>query len=119
MRGPADLLPRTAFIAHVATQAVKIAAFRKFAVALAATTAAASSEMASKVVKSVSSLGFPFKTPDPWLFAVYHKDDFPAGDDQMRVPGGKRGNGACMPRGLGDLVRGRKRVSVAQARTSS
>ena len=48
----------------------------------------------SRVVKSSKSLGFPFSTPDPWLFAVYHKDDFPAGDEAMRVPGGKRGNGA-------------------------
>lgn len=44
-------------------------------------------------VLSVKRLGFPFSTPDPWLFAVYHKDAFPEGDEHMRVPGGKRGNG--------------------------
>ncbi len=27
----------------------------------------------SGVVKSVGKLGFPFKTPDPFLFCVYHK----------------------------------------------
>eukprot|EP00960_Hanusia_phi_P067901 766725-Hanusia_phi.AAC.8 len=27
----------------------------------------------SSAIKSVSALGFPFKTPDPFLFCVYHK----------------------------------------------
>jgi hypothetical protein len=50
----------------------------------------------SPVIQSVTALPFgaPFDTSDPWLFAVYHRDEFPAGDDNMRVPGGKRGNGA-------------------------
>jgi len=43
-------------------------------------------------VKSVGPLGFPFKTPDPFLFCVYHKDDFPKGNDKMEAP--RRGNGA-------------------------
>ena len=40
----------------------------------------------------VEPLRFPFQTPDPFLFAVYHNDDYPAGDDQLRAP--RRGNGA-------------------------
>lgn len=46
----------------------------------------------SGVVRKVSGLQFPFQTPDPFLFAVYHNDEYPAGDDQMRAP--RRGNGA-------------------------
>ena len=46
----------------------------------------------STVVRKVSGLQFPFQTPDPFLFAVYHNDEYPAGDDQMRAP--RRGNGA-------------------------
>ena len=48
--------------------------------------------MASSVVKKVSGLSFPFQTPDPFLFAVYHNDAYPPGDEQMRAP--RRGNGA-------------------------
>ncbi len=44
------------------------------------------------VVKSVEKLGFPFKTPDPFLFAVYHLDDYPAGDSKMQAP--RQGNGS-------------------------
>ncbi|KAI8825379.1 RmlC-like cupin domain-containing protein [Chytriomyces cf. hyalinus JEL632] len=33
----------------------------------------------------------PMRTQEPFLFAVYHKDHFPPGDDQMRAP--TRGNG--------------------------
>eukprot|EP00281_Chroomonas_sp_CCMP1168_P032647 CAMPEP_0206246802 /NCGR_PEP_ID=MMETSP0047_2-20121206/19464_1 /ASSEMBLY_ACC=CAM_ASM_000192 /TAXON_ID=195065 /ORGANISM="Chroomonas mesostigmatica_cf, Strain CCMP1168" /LENGTH=330 /DNA_ID=CAMNT_0053672271 /DNA_START=101 /DNA_END=1093 /DNA_ORIENTATION=- len=43
-------------------------------------------------VKSVGPLGFPYKTPDPFLFCVYHKDDYPAGDGKMQAP--RMGNGA-------------------------
>ena len=46
----------------------------------------------STVVRKVSGLQFPFQTPDPFLFAVYHNDEYPAGDEQMRAP--RRGNGA-------------------------
>jgi hypothetical protein len=31
------------------------------------------------VVQKVEALSFPFQTPDPFLFAVYHKDEYPAG----------------------------------------
>ncbi|TPX53084.1 hypothetical protein CcCBS67573_g09756 [Chytriomyces confervae] len=34
----------------------------------------------------------PMETQDPFLFAVYHKDHYPAGDDQMQAP--HRGNGS-------------------------
>ena len=46
----------------------------------------------SSVVKSVEKLGFPFKTLDPFLFAVYHLDDYPAGDAKMQAP--RQGDGA-------------------------
>ncbi len=48
--------------------------------------------MASSVVR-VEPLGFPMKTLDPFLFAVYHKDMFPVGNpENMNAP--RRGNGA-------------------------
>ena len=37
-------------------------------------------------------LSFPFKTPDPFLFCVYHRDLYPAGNEKMEAP--KVGNGA-------------------------
>ena len=41
----------------------------------------------------VQPLGFPFATPDPFLFCVYPNDDFPQGNpDNMFAP--RRGNGA-------------------------
>jgi len=43
-------------------------------------------------VLSVEPLGMPFKTPDPFLFCVYHKDEYPAGNKKMEAP--RRGNGA-------------------------
>jgi quercetin 2,3-dioxygenase len=47
----------------------------------------------STVIKRVGSLGFPFQTPDPFLFCVYHNDNFPIGNkDNMNAP--RRGNGA-------------------------
>jgi hypothetical protein len=68
--------------------------FASTAVSLISTRAMASMSGSTPVIQSVSALGFPFETSDPWLFAVYHKDEFPEGDEKMRVPGGKRGNGA-------------------------
>ena len=44
------------------------------------------------LITSVERLGFPFRTLDPFLFCVYHKDLYPAGDELMRAP--RRGNGA-------------------------
>ena len=48
--------------------------------------------MMSKLIKSVSPLSFPNPTLDPFLFMVYHKDNYPAGNDKMQAP--IRGNGA-------------------------
>ncbi len=36
-------------------------------------------------IKSIGGLGFPFKTPDPFLFCVYHKDFYPPGNANMEV----------------------------------
>jgi hypothetical protein len=46
----------------------------------------------SSVVTRIEPLSFPFKTPDPFLFCVYHLDQYPAGDKLMQAP--RRGNGA-------------------------
>ena len=46
-----------------------------------------------KAITAVQALGFPFPTPDPFLFAVHHRDYFPAGNpDNMEAP--RKGNGA-------------------------
>lgn len=45
-----------------------------------------------KGIKRVGPLSFPLATQDPFLFAVYHKDNYPAGDDKMQAP--RQGNGA-------------------------
>ena len=34
---------------------------------------------------SISPLGFPWKTQDPFLFCAYHKDFYPKGNEQMGV----------------------------------
>jgi len=34
----------------------------------------------SKVIRKVQPLGFPWATRDPFLFCVYHKDNYPEGD---------------------------------------
>ncbi|MEM9329429.1 MAG: pirin family protein [Bacteroidota bacterium] len=39
--------------------------------------------MSKSPIKSVKVLGFPWETSDPFLFCVYHKDDYPRGNDQM------------------------------------
>jgi hypothetical protein len=52
----------------------------------------ASPPISNAVVKSVEPTGFPFKTPDPFLFCAYHIDNYPAGDEHMQAP--RRGNGA-------------------------
>lgn len=43
-------------------------------------------------VLSIEPLNFPAKTLDPFLFCVYHVDNYPAGDSNMRAP--RHGNGA-------------------------
>ena len=50
-----------------------------------------------KMMKSVISCieplsSAPFNTLDPFLFCVYHKDAYPAGDEKMQAP--RKGNGA-------------------------
>ena len=46
-----------------------------------------------RAIVAVQSLGFPFPTPDPFLFAVHHRDYFPQGNPHnMEAP--RRGNGA-------------------------
>ena len=39
--------------------------------------------MSDESVLSVSQLGFPWITADPFLFCVYHNDAYPAGDERM------------------------------------
>jgi hypothetical protein len=39
--------------------------------------------MNEHTILSVSPLGFPWKTLDPFLFCVYHADAYPAGNDRM------------------------------------
>ena len=53
----------------------------------------ASSSATSSPVVRVEPRGFPYATPDPFLFCVYHNDKYPAGNpDNMFAP--RRGNGA-------------------------
>ena len=44
------------------------------------------------IISRIEPLSFPFTTLDPFLFCVYHKDNYPAGDSKMQAP--RRGNGA-------------------------
>ncbi|MEL7531208.1 MAG: pirin family protein [Bacteroidota bacterium] len=39
----------------------------------------------SSVIKNIKPLGFPWETQDPFIFCVFHHDDFPAGNGQMGV----------------------------------
>lgn len=48
--------------------------------------------LSPNIITCIDPLGFPFKTLDPFLFCVYHKDDYPAGDSSMQAP--RPGNGA-------------------------
>ena len=45
-----------------------------------------------RVINCIDALTFPFKTPDPFLFCVYHKDYYPLGNINMEAP--RKGNGA-------------------------
>lgn len=47
--------------------------------------------MTSSIINT-GKLQFPFQTLDPFLFCVYHNDDFPAGNERMEAP--RRGDGA-------------------------
>jgi quercetin 2,3-dioxygenase len=49
--------------------------------------------MIGNCINSITRLGSPpFATLDPFLFAVYHKDQYPKGDAKMQAP--RMGNGA-------------------------
>jgi hypothetical protein len=39
--------------------------------------------MREDVVRTVEVLGFPWQTPDPFLFCVHHDDAYPAGNEAM------------------------------------
>lgn len=42
-------------------------------------------------IQKVDKLSFPFTPPDPFLFLVYHKDQYPAGNGKLEAP--RRGDG--------------------------
>ena len=52
----------------------------------------------TSVVRKVGPLGFPYQTVDPFLFCVYHYDDYPEGDNAMRAP--RRGDGSVRAAGV-------------------
>ncbi len=39
----------------------------------------------SNNIISIKPLGFPWETLDPFLFCAYHRDEYPAGNDQMGI----------------------------------
>ncbi|MCB9640408.1 MAG: pirin family protein [Myxococcales bacterium] len=47
--------------------------------------------MSQSPVLRVYPLGFPWKTMDPFLFCVYHKDDYPEGNEEMGPNASLRG----------------------------
>lgn len=57
--------------------------------------------LAKGIVSCIEPLSMPFKTLDPFLFCVYHKDYYPAGDGKMQAP--RRGNGADFDPNAGTL----------------
>lgn len=44
-----------------------------------------SKKMSRSVIKTISPLGFPWKTQDPFLFCAYHRDEYPTGNSVMGV----------------------------------
>jgi len=44
------------------------------------------SKTLKNIITCIDPLSFPFKTPDPFLFCVYHKDQYPAGNERMEAP---------------------------------
>ncbi len=39
--------------------------------------------MANNAVLKITKTGFPWQTQDPFLFCVYHQDDYPQGNDEL------------------------------------
>lgn len=39
--------------------------------------------MTNQPIRSIHPLGFPWKTQDPFLFCVYHADDYPKGNEEL------------------------------------
>jgi hypothetical protein len=39
--------------------------------------------MSADIIRKVKPLGFPWETPDPFLFCVFHDDAYPAGNEKM------------------------------------
>ncbi|MEM6347777.1 MAG: pirin family protein [Bacteroidota bacterium] len=44
----------------------------------------------SSAVKNIKPLGFPWETQDPFIFCVFHHDDYPAGNGQMGLKAADR-----------------------------
>ena len=61
-------------------------------VSLFETTLSTMTQCSPAAIVKAGDLGFPFETPDPFLFCVYHRDLYPAGNEKMEAP--RRGNGA-------------------------
>jgi redox-sensitive bicupin YhaK (pirin superfamily) len=49
----------------------------------AAATSATAADADADAILSVTPLGFPWRTHDPFLFCVHHDDRYPAGNEQM------------------------------------
>ena len=84
-----------------------------------ATVAMSSDESAVTATHAILS-AHTVRTRDPFLFCVYHRDEYPEGDEKMRAP--RRGNGADFdgraPYRMyhGDRVPGFRRNCVARRR---
>jgi|UPI0004AF5B92 redox-sensitive bicupin YhaK (pirin superfamily) len=60
---------------------------------MATMSAAQKHTCSSSAILSTGPLGFPYTTPDPFLFCVFHRDMYPAGNEKnMHAP--RKGNGA-------------------------